>query len=332
MLKRILLLVQLIALGNLGLSQAPVFEKIAEISDAVNEINCIKVQQQNTVWVGTNKGLFKITELGVEQYFDTLNQKKFKINTICIDDQERIWLGTYMSSIILFDNTLGSKEIKFSEFTNDEFELVTGITVNGESMLIVTSEGSLIKYDISTNTLEKLESPTQSDIYSVFLSENKTPYLCAVGGFYYKKDEKSKWKKIKGLNLAYGIYNDGKKNWVVGKDELNQNVIMFYGQAQLMVFGFTAKVPQWNRIVIAGLPKKYTLFNDLDFDISGNIWIAVQDAIVRYNPQTDQIAFFNKESYDDFDFSTVKSVAVQTEDIIWAASEGNQIYKIILRQ
>lgn len=315
--------------------------KFEDVPSSITEMNCIVADSNNVIWVGTNNGLLRIEDDSITHFYDPDDPTKFTINCMTIDSVNVLWLGTYKSSIIKFDNGIKSEEISFTDKLNDEYQLVTGITVRSDNVWIATSEGAIVGYSVKDDNCDVINTPFQSDIYSIFVDNTGEKWICTPTGLYYtskknkflfNKDKTIKWKQIKDFSVAYQVYFDGKEHWVVGRDESNETILMFYDYYQLLIFGFNVKIRKWSKMIIDAISDNYSALNDLDFDSKGDIWLALSNGIILFMPEKNHSEIFDDTHYNKgFDVNSIKQIAIVNDASIWVITQNALIYKMVFR-
>lgn len=326
--KHVIFIILLTNLFFASFAQKPTFTKVEDLPPKVREINCIVVENNKTVWIGTNQGLLKFSDEGREYFYDESNPKKFTVNRIAIDHNGTKWLGTYISSIIKFTGSVDDPEYSFMKHTNDEMQLITSLATDSNQVWCATSEGLIINYDPIKDSSQLIEGPSETQIYSLYIDDKNTKWICTTNGLFYN-NRRDKWKQVNDFSRAYGIYAYANDYWAIGRDKDKRAILLNYGSYDFLVLGIEMSKKDWTELVIDGIPNTYIKFNDLDFDNFGNLWIATDDGIIRYNPKFNRTEQFNNQIYPEFKMKTVKTIAVQ-DDIIWVGSIGSTLYKIDL--
>ncbi len=300
-------------------AQKVVFTEISELPETTKEINCIETFGDENVWVGTNNSLLRIKNGRVDKYKDPDNPSVFTVNNITTDKENTIWFGTYGSSIVKFNGSADESEnISFMSYTNGDYELVSSMYSLDSCIWLGTSNGRVLYYNIYAETFDTLSLPVKSEIYSLY-RDDKSVWVCTHKGLYYTDDMKN-WKKIKGLEAAYKIIFHNNTYWIVGIDEENKTVLMFSDYNHSLIFGFDVKIKKWSILPIRGIDNNYVRFNDIDIDENGNIWVAFDKGIVKYDPYIDKFDQYNSDKYPEFKLSPIRNIKVQDNKTIWVSS------------
>ncbi len=309
----------------------PVFKEII-LPKNIRTINSIEIENDSLVWVGTNKGLLKIKNDKITRFYDKSNPLKYAINSITIDNDGVKWLGTYNSSIIKFVNKYNNFEISLSSITNDELEIITSITnvrytESGNQIICAgTPSGKIIIYEITSNNIYTIKSPTRNIIYKILIEENGKKWICTSDGMFFS-NKKKKWKKVHKVSKSYGIKSNG-QFWAIGRDKKHKAVLMLLFKKG----GFAIKKDKgvWKELSLDRLPDAHTRFYDFALAKDENIWLATETGLVLYNPFKGTYKIFNQDNSPNFKMKSVKHIAIQNDKILWIGSNGNKLYKVIV--
>jgi len=326
--KRVLLIVfiQIFVFSIKAYSQSADISKI-NIPKDIKAINCITIENDNIIWVGTNKGLLKVVDSTVTVFYDIKKPAKYKINKITIDDSGVKWLGTYQSSIIRFEDFETAEEISFLEKTDNKFQLISSISNYKDDILVTTSEGLIIKYNHKLKSSISVSSPTSTTIYSSLFDGNGNFWICTSEGLFSKSISVD-WKKEKMMRIAYGIYRKNDEFWAAGRGSDDKTIIMLLF-TQPGVFKKEQSV--WQELILEGLPNSYARINYLSFDIAEMIWIASGESILMYNPFVGSAREICSQPLYPFKEVSVISCQGDSENLIWFVANGNELYKLIYR-
>ncbi len=160
--------------------------------------DCIKVDKENTLWIGTQGGLSRL-QFRAGEYQQPIFTNFSKIENdstslvhnsvydILIDEKERMWLGTRHG----FSRYLGNGTFKSwtqqEQFSND---VVYSIQDDNEGNLWMGTNEGIVQYDPQNNNFKQfgIEDGIQSkefDIHARFKDNNGLIYLGGIGGVTY---------------------------------------------------------------------------------------------------------------------------------------------------
>ncbi|MBI4850698.1 MAG: response regulator [Acidobacteria bacterium] len=146
------------AIFNIAIAQTNIsFENISKNSGlSDNSVNVFLQDKDGFLWVGTDGGLNKYDGFNFTTYLNSPNNPSSlfnsRISSLHIDLENRLWVGTYLGGIDLFD----SKTNSFIHFGNLELGTILGfLNAPNNSLWIATSSSGLIKLSISTKKISK---------------------------------------------------------------------------------------------------------------------------------------------------------------------------------
>lgn len=173
--------------------------KVSDKNSLFNDFSdCITVDKENNLWIGTQSGLSKLS-FDHEDYqnpvFTNFSKKENdpsslvhnSVYDILIDKKDRIWLGTRSG----FSQYLGNGKFKSwtqqKQFSND---VVYSIQNDQNGDLWLGTNDGLIKYNPDNDSFKQfnIEDGIQSkefDIHARFIDPNGTIYLGGIGGVTY---------------------------------------------------------------------------------------------------------------------------------------------------
>ena len=156
-----------------------------------NTIRCLAVDSSNTVWIGTDHGLFAYNQ-GTWSNYNTLNSGLTDdyIRALAVDQNNHIWVGTTLSGVFKFD---GTSWVNFNTSNSglvDNFIRTIRFSPSHE-MWIGTVEG-LCRYDWnvwSTWTIAN-SGLLSNNITSIAFDQAGTPCVTTInGGIFYIVNE-----------------------------------------------------------------------------------------------------------------------------------------------
>lgn len=290
-------------------------------------INQIYKSQNGTIYVVSAKGLFV-------QHNDTIvpycTQKVVRTNKMIDDPNGNIWLGSYLSSITKISPNKQTQTIDLLTATNKQPQLITSLATDSIKVWFTTSEGNIGSINRQTLEVKKEKSPFNAHIYALLIDYNNQHWLSTIDGLYFKHNDNEEWEKIKDFSLSYGIFNNQKEYWTVGRDKKHKAVLMYLDN---YLTDFSRKRKQvWEELELKNLPNLYARFNSLSFDSKNNIWIATDDGIVIYNPFTGMASSIHPDNFPDFSIKNVTNIVHQNDSTVWVSSEGARLLKITYKK
>lgn len=310
----------MLCLGSIDLyPQATEVIKITDIPEGIRAINCIEVENDSIVWIGTNKGLIKIQGTNLQVFFDDKSMSKFKVNTIFIDNDGTKWLGNYSSSVVKFKGNISDEVISFMKLTDMNQVLITNIVIKNEKLWASTSEGNILYYNTENKDMKKYSSPDQTNVYTFAPDFGGTNWLATPIGIFSADDNKN-WKAEKKISQGLGLFSNGTDLYAIGRNDDSESVLLKLQKSK----------GKWKSLELNGLPDKYIKFNDMDFDSAGNCWIATNYGIIKYDIKQNYCYTINPHNTSDLEMREVRRIAVQNNRFIWIASLGRELFVIKL--
>ncbi|QMU27081.1 hybrid sensor histidine kinase/response regulator transcription factor [Adhaeribacter radiodurans] len=255
---------------------------------------------KNNIWLGTKgNGLFKAQPTGnasgmyqlmhfLPDKNDSYSLSGDMVYAFLEDRKGCIWVGTYGHGINLVEQTLN--KLRF-----------------------INANNQLSHHKISTHTkIRHLQEGPNGDIWIA-----TTDGLVVLNPNLKVSDKFSLYKKVSGNASSLGnndvqyIFKDSKNvMWVcTSGGGLNQAII---GKEGVIFKVFTKE---------QGLPNDYIL--SVAEDNQGNLWLATENGISKFNPKTQQ--FKNFDSYEGLEqtgFSEAAAIKLQNGNLLFGARSG----------
>jgi len=275
--------------------------------DSIQVVNAIVTDAENTVWLGTAKGLVSInrnSEVKVNKVaVDTL--KSSPISCILIDSEQNKWIGTYTGQVFKISAWGVTSYYNFSKFGN---HLITNILLDRNNNLWLSTAGNGI-YTMSPLgdmlNFNSQNSPLPNDQVFALHLDNQGVAWIGTGKGLIKLSGINRWereKKIEGEISALAEYNGDLWVGVIGLQE-----------TELWKYESYRK---WVKIELPNF-MRYTRFMKFAFDRNGKLWVA-----------TSQVANFDNgiwNLYGDEQGLTSKSVTClhfDQNNHLWIGSDG----------
>ncbi len=275
--------------------------------DSIQVVNAIVTDAENTVWLGTAKGLVSInrnSEVKVDKVaVDTL--KSSPISCILIDGEQNKWIGTYTGQIFKITAWGATSYYNFSKFGN---HLITNILLDRNNNLWLSTAGNGI-YTMSPSgdmlNFNSQNSPLPNDQVFALHLDNQGVAWIGTGKGLIKLSGINRWereKKIEGEISALAEYNGDLWVGVIGLQE-----------TELWKYESYRK---WVKIELPNF-MRYTRFMKFAFDRNGKLWVA-----------TSQVANFDNgiwNLYGEEQGLTSKSVTClhfDQNNHLWIGSDG----------
>ncbi|WP_242206467.1 hybrid sensor histidine kinase/response regulator transcription factor [Aestuariivivens insulae] len=199
-----------------------------------NEVNCLEIDKNNTIWVGTQHGMSNIV---FDKTYQRIKFENFKsdattaqtlphnaINDILIDSQDRVWIGTR--------NGLGllEKEVFYAWTAQNQFpnDLIYSIQDDLDDNLWIGTNDGLVKFDTHNqkfshfSVLDNIQG-REFDTHARFRDNEGNIYMGGVDGvtYFHPNDvialDKPKPLYFSQLQIKDEIIGVDTNNGVLGK-------------------------------------------------------------------------------------------------------------------
>ncbi|MCU0393710.1 MAG: hypothetical protein MUE81_21570, partial [Thermoflexibacter sp.] len=235
--------------------------------DSIKVVNTIISDTQNTLWLGTDKGLVSIDKNSqvntLKVSVDTF--KSSTISSIYIDNQQNKWIGTYTGQIFRLNPQGLTERFDFSKFGNF---LITNLFLDNNSNLWASTAGNGVYTMSPTGNMMNFNtqnSPLPNDQVFALHVDNQGIVWVGTGKGLVKLSGMNNWdreKKIEGEVSALAEYNGDLWVGVVG---LQETELWKYENYR-----------KWIKIELPNF-LRYTRFMKFSFDKSGKLWVATTE-------------------------------------------------------
>jgi len=302
-------------------------------SVADNRINCIFIDKQGRIWMGTNRGVSinnPYKQQFVQQFLKPEANTDLTVYDFLEDEEGAVWIGTSEGIFIKRpDGKIKQRKI----FYKGTALQVTTFFKDADGTMYLGTDYSLFKYNSSTNTVSLLPNTEKDGVMNHIIESRVVSVI---------KDQ------IEGrpvlLVLPYGhflaYYDLTKQEWVSRLDSINivqqfnlkDNLIRkFYKAANGSIWMATAKqgLGKWTK---NSLPKvAYLAHNpaaasslsnndvyDIAEDNKGNLWISTYGGGLHYyDVRKDQFTRITATN------NLVEGIQIDHRQNVWLISNGN---------
>ena len=296
----------------------------------------IKEDHHQNLWVGTQNVLSKLNRANDTWENYTVDDNNITFYDACFSkDDNEIFVTSYSNGLFVFNTK--NKTWKQYSYGSNMFSKIAEISDN--ELLITTIDG-LVLFNTKTKKFTKSYLETKSITTQIsfkdFTQIDKTHwYVSSTKGIYI-------FNKQDGLNPAF-VFKKGNDNSIMDN---NVNAIYFNPQKQEL----------WARIALKGLDiihlKTNTVthlnnetYPDVNFiknsinkiieDKQGNLWMATNDGLFKYNPTRKEIkTISDKEPYAlKLPFTKTWGAYISPDKHLWVAGSDrveDGIYEVDL--
>lgn len=305
--------------GILNAPSAQLFTNYTNVDGLIdNSVNCISIDANNNVWLGTQNGVSKFDGSSWTNYNASMDTGFIdnSINAICATSNGFVWIGTDFGASV-FDGT------SWTSFTTSN-----GLGDNRINHIAEKSDGTIWFGDYDGLTILN-PSPTYS--WTSYTMNDGLPF----GGINYTAFD-SNGDAWLGSGLGGLIKFDGSAFEIFNQNNgiINNKVrsVLIDGQDNKWVGtaeGLTvlnssnAFVANHTKMLILSPPDTLNPVEDLAIDSQGNIWTGIY---VDYLVTEGGVAVYDGNFWADFDVShglvgpVVRALDVDGNDNVWVAT------------
>ena len=309
----------------------------SEKSVSSNYIRDVCEDNSGYLWIGTSKGLDQLrVETGVFRHYNSDGYNNHQMSNESVwalikDNQGTIWVGTYFGGVNYFNpdiNYYTFHNLQNGTLVNKPFPIISNIVEDKDGNLFLCSEGNgLICYNIENKTYKiykKNENETNcitsDNIKAVFYDRiaNELWLGTHMGGlcvFNTKSQNFTQYKNVKSgwpeTNILSSI-QPYETNLIVGT----------HGG----LFLFDRKAKEFS-IFSEKLHKSVSFVQDSKIDNNGNLWIASNTGVWRYNLKSQKISSFcfNQKDSNSLSNDNVTKILVDSKNRLWFATSGGGV-------
>lgn len=290
------------------------FEKFRLPND-IEIINCLFVDM-GTIWAGTDEGLVKITNDSTKVFKYRDSEIFNVIYSIAKGPKDSIWCGN--SSGYLFKLRKGVLEVVDSVLRIPQCEggYISDLHYVGDKIWMQVGGQYILSFDPYTSQFqhEEITGKSKSDIYALYFDNRGSPWLCTSDGIYEYK--KSKFRNTHQIYARQIVEVKG-KFYTIGRDSEGRSVLRTKSTES-----------NWSMTPLNKcFDSKSLLFRDICTDKTGNIWIATQNGIIKYQNKG-KCQWINQKEYPQFGLKGISCIASLNDSSIIAGSWGNGLWII----
>ena len=283
----------------------------------------IKKSSIGDFWLGTEKGLVKISKIGTSNasldYYrnSSINEKSIssdRVYCVFIDKTNVLWCGTEVG----LDNLqLSALPFNYYSFSGLKItDQVRGIySADGKDIWLASYKSGFYKYNTSNDNTHsfnfKPDNSFLNGTRSVIINKGNI-LVGTLDGIVAMSGTGGNYQNLLQGNAVFALYKDRRSNVWVGTNnglfKISENAnVQSYAAKFASTKGFTS-------------PFVRTLFEDH----SGNIWVGFENGGIAYiNPKTDNPVFvLNQKDNEGVFGSTIYSVAEYPNNTLWIGSES----------
>lgn len=264
-----------------------------------NAVSCITEDDNGDIWIGMeDMGINRIDAKSGMTTKTVTQQNGLSFNNVhdlLFETKDKLWIATYTGGV----NILNLKTNKFEYISTANYPALPSNDVYhllhiGDSMFISTSAGIAV-YDIKNKTLSRFQDETFSGQQVEFMHDggDKIWFSSFIGTYSFDKTAKtfSKCEKLSFLqNINFAKTDSKGRIWI--------------GDCLQGLWGYDLtndSIYQYNEET--GFP--FSWIFSLEEGSAGNLWASGDKGLVRFNPESGEQLWFNRESgipFEQFNF------------------------------
>ncbi|MEJ5263393.1 MAG: two-component regulator propeller domain-containing protein [Ignavibacterium sp.] len=308
-------------------------------------INAFAITDDNTLWIGTEKGLFYSNEAQSNLLkFSELGDAN--IWSLCADDNNNLWIGTYGLGFYQI-NSKSKKLINWTNLYNKSKSqskyFIKSIHADNENIWIGYWGLGLARFDYNkkdfTTFLHNNDDTTSlsyDDVWVIFEDSKQRIFIGTNGGginvyrsdkdgfLHFLSDNNS--KITLGSNSIYSICESKAESnnqrtvlWIGTSNGLTKLIINESKESY-----FLENVESKFYTIAEGLPDNS--IKSLIEDKQGNLWIGTSSGISMFNPVTERFVNFNNDDGLISNDINLSAAAILNNNIILMGSKDGLIF------
>jgi ligand-binding sensor domain-containing protein/signal transduction histidine kinase len=311
------------------------FNSLLKKSEEIKgNVTSIVFENKDLVWIGSNRGLFRLDFKTMELKRYENSQLAYVITQIYIDKNKNLWIGTQSGGVVFFDRLL-DKFVKFKgeKYTTEVFSVNSARTIFEDSRgnIWVGSDLGLEQYDVDSRTYRthyydpnNPKGPLQNMVRSIFEDSHKRLWVGYNNGLTIYDQDKNEFILVKN-QVGNPRSIAAEEVWCMTQDKQGSVWFGFYTSG-ISIFDYDkshfksfCNDPN-NLNSLAG-----NYVNNFCEDKFGNIWIATgHKGFDYYNFKTNTFTHYKNDPKNKNSLSSdaVLSIDIDHEGILWIGSWG----------
>ena len=257
---------------------------------AGSAVSCFAEDGEGNVWVGMEDAGVNCIDIKKEIIIKKINTSNgltyINVHDVCIDVNDQMWIGTYSGGINILNLSTG----KFDYLNMDNCPALHSDNIFsfmqvGDSIFISTSQGITI-YSLKSKEFSRFKDEVfgAMQIESMFDASDRMWFSTGSGIYFYDKEtgEIDMFDKFSNLDCINFVKPDAKgRVWAVdfckglwGYDFIKDTLYRYSEQN--------------------GFP--FTWIFSMEEGSDGNLWVSGDKGLVKFNPDSNNLIWFNRES------------------------------------
>ncbi len=300
-----------------------------------NIATCFLEDENKNIWIGTDGGGLNYWDRNKKTYTHySLDNGKLNTNVVLsiVRNDNELWIASWANGITIFD--IETKKYRVLDVENSSLSskfLENLLKDSQGNIWIATFRGGLHRYNVTTNTLEKIDlvmdnrilNPSQ--VLTIFEDNMGNIWLGSHGdGVIRLKKKNGTWKVVnqyrvtgeKGIGISNDfvndIHQDKKGSLWVGTDS-----------------GLNKYDPKSNSFIRIEEPKEFrsVSIESIEHDEKGELWLGTNKGLKRYNPSSNELTSYNvSDGVQGANFNSNSSYMLSSKELVFGGSNGFNIF------
>ncbi len=300
-----------------------------------NIATCFLEDENKNIWIGTDGGGLNYWDRNKKRYTHySLDNGKLNTNVVLsiVRNDNELWIASWANGITIFD--IETKKYRVLDVENSSLSskfLENLLKDSQGNIWIATFRGGLHRYNVTTNTLEKIDlvmderilNPSQ--VLTIFEDNTGDIWLGSHGdGVIRLKNKNGTWKVVnqyrvtgeKGIGISNDfvndIHQDKKGSLWVGTDS-----------------GLNKYDPKSNSFIRIEEPKEFrsVSIESIEYDEKGELWLGTNKGLKRYNPSSNELTSYNvSDGVQGANFNSNSSYMLSSKELVFGGSNGFNIF------
>ena len=283
-----------------------------------DNVNQIIEDSRGNIWFATDNGIscWNIHKDKWQHFFQNGKEQAQVFLSLCEDNLNRIWAGTYSSGVYLLDGNTGYMIEQYSNNKHNSpfssnFILDILKDRNGDIWL-GSPVDNVFRYESKTNTFEK--GPSFSIYNFAELSENEM-LASSPAGLYLIEKQPIRSKQLVGGFMVMDIFVMDTTVWMCTQG----NGLVQYDLASKTICEFSVE---------SGLPSNYV--NSIIFE-DGYLWIGTETGLCKFHPVNKNIISY-LSALPNVSFNRNAVCRLRNGRLAWGTNQGAIIFDPALLQ
>ncbi len=300
-----------------------------------NIATCFLEDENKNIWIGTDGGGLNYWDRNKKTYTHySLDNGKLNTNVVLsiVRNDNELWIASWANGITIFD--IETKKYRVLDVENSSLSskfLENLLKDSQGNIWIATFRGGLHRYNVTTNTLEKIDlvmdnrilNPSQ--VLTIFEDNMGNIWLGSHGdGVIRLKKKNGTWKVVNQYRVT-GEEGIGISNDFVNDIHQDKKGSLWVGTDS----GLNKYDPKSNSFIRIEEPKEFrsVSIESIEYDEKGELWLGTNKGLKRYNPSSNELTSYNvSDGVQGANFNSNSSYMLSSKELVFGGSNGFNIF------